>query len=616
MTSCVSLVFAGRGRRSTAVRRARVRPARVTAVTLLVFAAVAALDAGAAAASVESTTSAARVPSTISDVVARPPGTSVTLQSDSFDWQRDTKSPSAYNAATATNARDVWAMRDGTGAGITGAGIGVALIDSGVVPVSGFDASRVINGPDLSFESQSESLRYLDTFGHGTHLAGIIAGRDPVMQSANPKNFVGVAPGATLVSVKVASAEGATDVSQVIAAIDWVVQHKDDPGLNIRILNLSFGTSAMQDAALDPLSYAAEVAWRSGIVVVVAAGNDGNASASLTNPAIDPFVIAVGAVDQQNALDRHGVGDTIASFSSRGSTSRAPDLVAPGRSIVSLRDPGSFIDTTHPEGRADDQPSLFRGSGTSQAAAVVSGAVALLLDQRPELTPDQVKRLLVSTAKPLRRVDRALQGAGQLRLRAAIDARTPERAAQRADILAGDGVGIVGACARQCPRRGCNLGGGARRRAGHLRSAVESGRLGAGSRAGRQLARWHVERPDLDGRRVERLVVDGEHMEIRDVDRLIVEGEQLAGRHVDREQLAGRHVEREQLAGRRVEREQLAIQFVAQRLDLPRGAYVTRAAGSDCHRGRSRSRHRADTFATRASFGARHSNKTVRTASA
>jgi serine protease AprX len=145
--------------------------------------------------------------------------------------------------------------------GWTGKGVDVALIDSGVAPVEGL-AMNVINGPDLSFESQASNLTDIDTYGHGTHLAGLIAGRDssirPGREDEDVDNaFVGAAPGARIVSVKVAASDGATDVSLVIAAIDWVVEHRNSDGLNIRVLNLSFGTDSTQDYRLDPLAYAA-----------------------------------------------------------------------------------------------------------------------------------------------------------------------------------------------------------------------------------------------------------------------------------------------------------------------------------------------------------------------
>jgi serine protease AprX len=300
-------------------------------------------------------------------------------------------------------------------ASLTGAGIGVALIDSGVAPVTGLNQpGKVINGPDLSFESQTPGLADIDTYGHGTHMAGIIAGSDPATSTGTP-GFQGIAPGAHLISLKVAAADGASDVSQVIAGIDWVVTHRNDPGLNIRVLNLSFGTDSSQDEKLDPLSYAVEAAWRNGIVVVVSVGNDGASATRVTMPAANPYVIAVGAADPNGTDVR--TDDTVATFSNRGNVTRHADLLAAGRSVVSLRDPGSYIDVTYPGARVADATGnqrFFRGSGTSQAAAVVSGSVALLLQQRPGLTPDQVKALLVQSADPMTGADPIASGAGQL----------------------------------------------------------------------------------------------------------------------------------------------------------------------------------------------------------
>ncbi len=311
-----------------------------------------------------------------------------------------TTSPTPMTDVTvAIGAQQMWAR------GYDGTGIDIAVIDSGIAPVPGLDsAARIVNGPDLSFESQSTYYRYLDTFGHGTHMAGIIAGND-----GTGGGFRGVAPGARLLNMKVATREGATDVSQVIAAIDWVVQHRND-GMNIRVLNLSFGTDGIQDRMVDPLAHAVESAWRNGIVVVVAGGNDGATLASLTNPAHDPMVLAVGAVDLAGTVS--ALDDRVAPFSSRGNSARSVDLVAPGVSIASLRNPGSSIDDAHPGAVVDQR--FFRGSGTSQAAAVASGAAALLLDARPTLTPDQVKALLRASATPLLYDGRQAQGAGRL----------------------------------------------------------------------------------------------------------------------------------------------------------------------------------------------------------
>jgi serine protease AprX len=326
---------------------------------------------------------------------------------------------SMYNVEQMDGAHAYW------NAGYTGQGVGVALIDSGVTPVDGLTTpGKVVNGPDLSFESQNPSLEYLDTFGHGTHMAGIIAGRDSEVtsvSSSDTTHFLGMAPNAQIVSLKVADALGQTDVSQVLAAIDWVVQHQNDNGMNIRVLNLSYGTDSDQSYVLDPLAYAAEQAWLHGIVVVVAAGNQGNWSNGLDDPAIDPYVIAVGASNSENTTNVRY--HQPASFTSEGDGTRNPDLSAPGAHIVSLRDPGSFIDDTF-GATATVSNRFFLGSGTSQAAAVVSGAAALLLSQRPNLTPDQVKALLDTHAHSMNGRS-SLKGSGELNLAAVLNTPTP-----------------------------------------------------------------------------------------------------------------------------------------------------------------------------------------------
>jgi serine protease AprX len=241
-------------------------------------------------------------------------------------------------------------------------------------------------------------------------MAGIIAGRDSdATESAkgcktclndsgysDTTKFVGVAPDARVVNVKVGAFDGATDVSQVIAGIDWVVQHRNDNGLNIRVLNLSFGTDSQQDYRLDPLSYAAEVAWRHGIVVVAAAGNDGN-DVRLTDPAYNPTILAVGASDPDN--QRNPRDGFVTDFTNDGG-SRGVDVVAPGTHIASLRSPGSFIDELVPTSRLADR--FTRGTGTSQAAAVTSGFVADLVQRFPQATPDQIKALILDSAQELR----------------------------------------------------------------------------------------------------------------------------------------------------------------------------------------------------------------------
>ena len=168
-----------------------------------------------------------------------------------------------------------------------------------------------------------------------------------------------MAPDARIVSVKVADAMGAADVSQIIAAIDWVLQNKTAGGLNIRVLNLSFGTNTTNPYSIDPLCHPVEAAWKKGITVVAATGNAGfymtPGGPGLTSPARDPYVLAVGATDSMKTLST--ADDQVASFSSRGSGgsggTKNPDMVAPGRSLISLAVPGSFIDQTYaPPGRS------------------------------------------------------------------------------------------------------------------------------------------------------------------------------------------------------------------------------------------------------------------------
>ncbi|MBW8827366.1 MAG: S8 family serine peptidase [Acidobacteria bacterium] len=284
-----------------------------------------------------------------------------------------------------------------------GNGVGVALIDTGVAPVPGLDGSNKLRyGPNLSFDPTVS-----DAYGHGTHMASIIAGDD---NSNGSGSFHGVGDNAKVVSVKVADSDGSTDLLRLLAAMQWVIQNKDSS--NIRVLNLSFGADPI-DYMVDPLAVAVEAVWKAGIVVVVAAGNNGENSPALSSPATDPFVIAVGAADTKGTSSLSD--DTVPSFSPKGTEARHVDLVAPGQSILGLRDPGSRIDNLYPSARVGDR--LFKGTGTSQAAAVVSGAVADLLTLRPGLTPDQVKWVLKAGARDVPNASDDAQGAGMVDVR-------------------------------------------------------------------------------------------------------------------------------------------------------------------------------------------------------
>jgi serine protease AprX len=325
---------------------------------------------------------------------------------------------SMYNVTLQTGVQSWW------DAGYTGAGVDVAVIDSGVAPVQGLNTpGKVFYGPDLSLESQNPSLRNYDTYGHGTFMAGLIAGQDSSLTapySAAPASvYRGVAPDARIVSLKVATADGGADVSQVIAAIDWVAQHAHDPGFNIRVISLSYGTNTKQPYGVDPLAYAVEQAWKKGIVVVAAAGNTGyqrgKNAPGLADPAYDPYAIGVGGYDTAGtaAFNDDKMGSYSASSAGCGEC-KNPDFVAVGSHLQGLRVANSWTDSNHPEGRIDDR--YFRGSGTSEATAIASGMIALILQKYPNLTPDQVKRLISDNGQKVPGADDQAQGGGEISL--------------------------------------------------------------------------------------------------------------------------------------------------------------------------------------------------------
>jgi serine protease AprX len=318
-----------------------------------------------------------------------------------------TSDPYSMQNVTAGDGVQAW-----WSAGDTGQGVDVALIDTGVAPVPALSgADKIVNGPDLSLESQDPSLQGLDANGHGTFMAGIIGGNDGL-----DGGYRGVAPDSRILSVKVGDADGSVDVSLVIAAIDWVVEHRFDNGMIIRVINLSYGTDSTQPYTVDPLAFAVEQAWKAGIVVVVADGNTGIGS-NLSDPAYDPWLISVGAADTQGTpkID----DDTAAAFTAGDPTCKPrscvpPTLLAPGTHVQGLRVPGSYVDQNNPGAALGDL--YARGSGTSEAAAYVTGSVALLLQKYPDLTPDQVKRMLMASTPNLKDVSHWVQGSGELDL--------------------------------------------------------------------------------------------------------------------------------------------------------------------------------------------------------
>ena len=428
-------------------------------------------------------------------------------------------------------------------AGYTGQGVDVALIDTGVAPVPALSGNgKIVNGPDLSLESQNPNVQYLDTNGHGTFMAGIIGGND-----GQPGGYRGVAPDSRILSVKVGDADGGVDVSQVIAAIDWVVQHRTDNGMNIRVINLSYGTDSSQPFMIDPLAYAVERAWKAGIVVVTAAGNTGRGS-GLADPAYDPWVIAVGAADTMGTPSISD--DQPASFSAGASgcgflDCRAPDLLAPGVHVQGLRDPGSYVDQNNPSAALGDQ--YFRGSGTSEAAAYVTGAVALLLQEYPQLSPDQVKQMLKESSDPLSGFSKLWQGARRARPeRAAL--RTRRRANARQLHLSSIGTGSLEAS------RGSNhlsMNGvvlqGEEDIFGLPFNSAEDGHARGGrlKLVGRHVERLPVVGQFLERQLVERLELVGQLVERKLVERLELERPLLVGQLVERLQLVGQLVERQ-----------------------------------------------------------------------
>lgn len=312
-------------------------------------------------------------------------------------WDRDTES---------LGANQVWVR-----SGAKGAGIRVAVLDTGLHPQAADlerpGGSRTIAWKDLV---HGRSTPYDDS-GHGTHVAGIIAGSG----AASNGQFRGSAPSAEIVAVKVLDGECRGQVSTIIRGLAWCLQQRS--ALNLRVVNLSLGHRPGESYRNDPLCKAVRRAVSQGLVVVCSAGNGGKDSHGRTqyggilSPGIEPTAITVGATNTHETRFRGD--DTVATYSSRGPTFAdhlpKPDLVAPGNRIVSLRAPDSTADRLYPQHRID--PAAYGSgagtspycvmSGTSMASAQVSGVVALMLQAQPALTPNATKALLMYTAQPL-----------------------------------------------------------------------------------------------------------------------------------------------------------------------------------------------------------------------
>jgi len=325
----------------------------------------------------------ASIPSILEPVLAALPGITVTPDI-SVSVQSTPVSTGPHTPS------DVFLQQTGAArlasAGDTGQGVTVAVLDTGIDNLPDF-AGRLIGGVDLT----SANNPFQDSYGHGTFIAGLIAGDG----ASSNGQYSGEAPGAKLVSIKVAGATGQTDLVTLILGLQWAIAHQSQYG--IKVLNISLGFQPTESTVINPLDMAVQAAWASGITVVVSAGNAGPFNGTILSPGDDPLVITVGALDDMASPS--AAGDEMTTFSSAGPTSpdgwEKPDLVTSGRSVVSLAAPGSTIYDNYPSARVGS--ANFVGSGTSFSAAITSGAAALVLADNPGLTPNQVKARLLGT---------------------------------------------------------------------------------------------------------------------------------------------------------------------------------------------------------------------------
>ncbi|MEZ4729955.1 MAG: S8 family serine peptidase [Caldilineaceae bacterium] len=302
---------------------------------------------------------------------------------------------------------------------LTGNNVRIAVVDSGISEHPDLrknGLSRIVARVNFGPASTNPD----DDYGHGTHVAGIMGGSGA---QSNGK-YMGVAPDAKFVDVRVTDDKGAGSTSNLVNGLEWVLNNKNT--YNIRIVNMSINSSVPDSYLTSPLSAAVEILWFNGIVVVVSAGNAGGGK--LNPPANDPFVITVGAVDDLGTVST--TDDTLAKFSSYSITDDGfakPDLVAPGRNIVSLlSSDDNNLATKYPANQLSGSEGAYyyKMSGTSMAAGVVSGAIAILLQKEPLLTPDQVKYRLLHTARPFTTGQSCAAGAGYLDIYAATRTNT------------------------------------------------------------------------------------------------------------------------------------------------------------------------------------------------
>jgi serine protease AprX len=303
----------------------------------------------------------------------------------------------------------------------TGRGIAVAVIDSGINTAHNALNGRVLVTHDFTGGDGQ------DHYGHGTHVAAIIAGR--AGKTVETRDYRGIAPGAYLLNLRVLGDDGSGTASDVIEAIDWTIEHRRE--YNVRIINLSLGAPVLQPYRDDPLCEAVERAVRAGLVVVAAAGNYGKTAdgkmvmGGITAPANSPYAIAVGAIDTHDTAQRSD--DTLATYSSKGPTRYdlvlKPDLAAPGSHIKSAEAADSYLSKNYPQRHVSGTgaDAVMQLSGTSMAAGFVSGAAALVLDAREELTPQDTKTALQVTSTFMSSAGVVGAGAGMINALAAVE---------------------------------------------------------------------------------------------------------------------------------------------------------------------------------------------------
>lgn len=322
-----------------------------------------------------------------------------------------------------TGATSVWQGTPGllglfSTPGFTGAGVGVAVLDSGIAAHTALD-SRVVAHVNLVSDEPGVTG---DPFGHGTHLAGIIAGNRTAASTVTPAFAGGTAPSVKLIDVRVLGSRGSGRTSDVIAGIDWVIEQR--LVYNIRVINLSLGHPVTEPSATDPLCQAVARAVAAGITVSVSAGNYGLTSTGapvlggITSPGNSPLALTVGALDAKGTIDTSD--DEVAPYSSRGparyETVVKPDVVAPGTRTVSLEAQNSFLSTTYRQWHiaGSGKNAYMRLSGSSMSTAVVSGGVALLLSAQPSLSPAQVKMAIQMGARFMPEAGLIAAGAGSV----------------------------------------------------------------------------------------------------------------------------------------------------------------------------------------------------------